>query len=320
MRLVANARARARRTLTRVLRPTVLRIIDESAPVITQLLEFHQSKPVDRMSHYNRTDDPLGNHSYFAGLKDSLVDLGVPVEGFRVDLGDFERWLDDFPAVATFYRKVGSIRIEKCLEHYLAYRILDIGAAQCYVDLAACESPWAGILRGRGQKAYRLDMRYPKGIHGYDIGADASETRLPAGFASALSCQCAFECFAGNADQGFVIEADRILDDQGRYAILPLYLDDAYYVALSPHIDQRGARVEDEARKVWRDDGRHSPFSRHYSPTGFKRRILDNVPASMDGKVLFIENLDEIMGRYPGQRVYCYFVFVCRKRGSADGR
>ncbi len=83
-------------------------------------------------------------------------------------------------------------------------------------------------------------MVYPEGIHGINIGADAADTNLPGAFASAMSAQCAYEAFAGDADIRFVGEAARILDHGGRYAIIPLYLDDTYFIATSPYCSQEG--------------------------------------------------------------------------------
>lgn len=305
-----------RHLVSRLLRRVCLGIVEESLPIVAQLVRYQESQPSERMSSYNRTDDPLANEDYFAGLKEDLIALGVPVEVTRVDRDDFARWLNGFPLIARHYESLGDVWIEKCLEHYLVHRLMDISAVDTYIDVAACGSPWAGILRRKGIRAYRLDLRYPKGVHGIDIGADASATQLPDGFATVLSAQCAYECFEGDADIGFVQEASRILAPTGRYAIIPLYLDDTHYVALSPHIDQAERAVEADARKVWRDDGRRSPFSRHYSPEAFKVRIFDNIPADMQGKIVFFSNLPELMRSYPGQRVYCFFAFVCSKKGN----
>jgi hypothetical protein len=156
-------------------------------------------------------------------------------------------------------------------------------------------------------------MAYPEGIHEVNIGADAGNTKLPDGFASVLSAQCAFECFMGDADIRFVSEATRILNEKGRYGIVPLYLDNTYFVATSPYCNQQDIVIESEAKKVWRDDRFKAPFSRHYSPESFWERIYSQIPESMTGKVLYFRNLPEVMKHYPGQRIYSFFMFYCER-------
>ena len=158
-----------------------------------------------------------------------------------------------------------------------------------------------------------MDLSYPEGINGIDIGADAGDTKLPDSFASVLSSQCAYECFMGDADIHFVEEASRILDKKGRYGIAPLYLADIHFVSTSPYCNQADVIIEPEAKKVWRDDEYKVPFSRHYSPESFAARIYSRIPDGMEGKILYFKNLDEVMTHYSGQRIYCFFMFLCQK-------
>lgn len=285
--------------------------------MLPQLLQFQNSPEEDKQSYHDHTKDPLGNVNLFAQLKGRLVATGLPVDEIDIDIRDFEHWLSDFSALYNYYRMMGDVHIEKCLEHYLAYRFLNISKNDLYIDIAARGSPWADILNKRGIKSYRLDLGYPEGFHGFNIGADAGKTKLPDAFASVLSAQCAYECFMGDADIRFVNEAARILRSKGRYGIAPLYLDDDYYVSTSPYCNQKEVVVEPEARRVWRDDVFDVfkvPFSRHYSPESFYTRIFSTVPANMAGKVLYFKNLPDVMKHFDGQRIYCFFMFYCEKK------
>jgi hypothetical protein len=268
------------------------------------------------MSFYNRTQDPYNDRTYYANLRDRLITIGVPVKNVSIDIQDFKGWLDNFSEIEKHYQNMGEVFIEKCLEHYLAFRCLEISDKDIYIDIAGNVSPWANVLRKRNIRSYSLDLIHTKGIHGYKIGANAGDTKLPDEFASVLSAQCAYECFVGDSDIQFIKEADRILNKKGRYGILPLYLDDKYFVAISPYFDQKNLIVESEAKKVWRDDGRRSPYSRHYSPESFKRRIYSNIPAKMNGQILYFENLTDLMKCYPDQRIYCFFMFFCNKKSE----
>ena len=300
--------------ISNMLRSVIRSEIANALPIIPQLIEFQNSPKEHRQSFYDHTKDPLGSIDFYEALKDRLLSAGVSVKPVDIDIHNFEGWLNDFPDIKRFYENMGDVFIEKCLEHYLAYRHLNISVNDVYIDVAAAGSPWAEILNTREVKAYRLDLFFPKGINGIDIGADAGDTRLPDDFASALSLQCAYECFMGDADIDFVKEASRILDKKGRYGIAPLYLADVHFVSTSPYCNQAEVIIETEAKKVWRDDEYKVPFSRHYSPESFAERIYSRMPEDMEGKILYFKNLDQVMKYYPEQRVYCFLMFLCEKR------
>jgi hypothetical protein len=278
-----------------------------------QLIKYYFSPVQDRQSFYDHTKDPFGNRYLYDDLKKRLIEIDVPVEEVDIDINDFKDWLKNFIELKKHYENLGDVFIEKCLEHYLAFRFLKISVDDVYIDVAASESPWADILNNRGIKSYRLDLVYPVGINGVNIGADAGNTNLCDAFASVLSTQCAYECFMGGTDIDFIKEASRILDEKGRFGILPLYLDDTYYVATSPYCNQQELVIESEAKKVWRDDAHRVPFSRHYSADAFKARIFSRIPSGMTGRILYFRNLVEFMNEYPGQMIYCFFMFYCEK-------
>lgn len=303
-------KSRARRPLARLVQAEVQQAMEALLP---QWVAFYTSPPEDRQSYYDHTQDPLANQHYYADIRDYLIASGIPVENADIDLADFKKWLDDFSEIKRHYQAGGNQFIEKSLEHYLVLRHLGIAEGDVYIDVGADQSPWAVALGKRGIKAYRLDLAYPPGVNGIDIGANARQTDLPDGFASVISAQNAYEHFMGDADIQFVKEAARILGSEGRYGIVPLYLDDRYYVATSPYFDQRTMMIEGEAKRVWRDDGLKISFSRHYSPESFRTRIFSAIPPTMKGKVLYFRNLTEVMLNYPGQRIYCYFMFVCEQ-------
>jgi len=310
--------------------------IDVVLPIISQLIEYQNSGKEDRQSHYDHTKDPLKNKRFYEELKDRLVAVGATVEEVCVNIGDFEKWLAAFPGIRDAYSKMADVYVEKCLEYYLVDSLLGICDDDVYIDIGGAGSAWAEALNRRGAgfggkrsegggremkrggrkgvRAYRLDLSYPEGINGINIGADAGDTRLPEGFASVLSLQCSFECFMGDADIRFVKEASRILSQEGRYAIAPLYLEDIHFVSTSPYCDQANVIIDPGAKKVWRDDEYKAPFGRHYSPEVFFERIYSQIPADMSGKVLYFKNLDEVMSHFPGQRVYCFFMLLCEKK------
>ena len=282
--------------------------------MLPSMIEFMNSSEENKLSFYDHTKNSGQNIFYYEGLKNDLINQDVKVEEKTFDIADFKNWQKLFPDIVKYYASLGDVFIEKCLEHYLTYRYLNINNNDVYIDIASAGGLWAKILKKRGIKSYRLDLCYSKGIHGINIGADAGNTKLSEGFASVLSLQCAYECFMGDADIKFVKEAARILNKKGRYGIIPLYIDDEYYVSTSPYCDQNKIQVDPEAKKVWRDDQFIVPFSRHYSVESFFRRIYSIIPDDMSGKIIYFNNLEEIMRHYPSQRLYCFFMFICEKK------
>lgn len=289
---------------------------EDELTIKAQLVEFQNSPERLRGSFRDHTKDPYGNRHYYENLRNRLVNAGVAVEDKEIDISDFEKWLSDNPGLQECYQGLGDCFIEKNLEHYLAYRYLDISQDDVYIDIASAGSPWANILNVRGVKSYRLDMSYPAGVHGIDIGADAGETGLPDSCCSVLSSQCAYECFRADADIKFVKESGRILNEEGRFGIAPLYLEDSYIIKTSPYCNQKHIEIDHGAERIWRDDQWKEPFSRSYSPEVFAERIYSQIPKDMKGKVLFFRNLPELMLKYPGQRIYCFFMFYCEKMSS----
>lgn len=316
-----GALRKIRRVITSPLRKLVCREVDNAMahilPIMPQIVEYSQSPKELRQSFHDPTKRSFENSVFFFQLRDRLTRSAVPVEEVSIDIRDFERWLGEFRGIYAHYRASREACIEKCLEHYLVYRHLKLSHEDIYVDVASAASPFARILNSRGISSYSLDLSYRPGTHGRRIGADAAGTGLPAGFASAISAQCAYEHFQEEADVLFLAEADRILDERGRYAIVPLYLADTHINLLSPFCDLAEVKTDLGAVKVWREDRYRLPFSRFYSPESFARRIYSALPGTMGGNVLFFKNLVEVMQRFPGQHIYCWFMFCGEKRAKA---
>jgi len=305
-------------------RPLFGRYLDEELERLlalsVQYQQYLESSPDERQSRYDHTVAPGGAHlPLFASLTGRLLEAGVPVEEIGLDRADFEAWRGANPRLDGFYRSFGDLHVEKCLEHYLVDRLLGLSSGDRYIDVASAGSPWAGELRKRGVEAYRLDLIYPHGVHGHDIGASAAATGLPDGFATALSTQCAFELFHGDTDLRFLHEAGRVLAPGGRLAVLPLYLDDAYFLLRSPYALPPAGSAEPDAKVVWRDDHFRAAYSRHYSPEAFARIIYNRLPPSLDARVFFVNNLEELIRTYPDQRIYCFYILHATKRTEPPG-
>jgi len=148
--MIGKVKRKITSKISNTLRSAVKKEIDVALPIIPQLIEFQNSPKEHRQSFYDHTKDPLEHIGFYEDLKKRLLSAGVPVEPVDIDIPDFERWLNDFPEMKKHYENTGDVLVEKCLEHYLTYRHLDISAGDRYIDVASAGSPWVEILNARG--------------------------------------------------------------------------------------------------------------------------------------------------------------------------
>lgn len=309
-----------RRRMAAVARKEAQKEIEVLYRQLPHLIAFHTSRPEERQDAYDHTKDAPAYFELAAHLREELVLRGIEVVEATVNLSSFEAWMQQNKILVRFYESMGASQIQKLLEHYLVHREIAFEPGQLYVDVGAKTSPWASLLRKRGVEAWRLDRDYPPGRHGMDIGADACATGLPDASVHAVSLQCAYNCLAGEADILFLREADRILKPGGTLVIVPLCLDSVHYCTRSAYCDLSGLEPDPGALWLWRSDGYRLPFTRTYSPSAFQERVIKNLPATLVTQVHFLTNLPELWQRYPGQRIYGCFYWVCRKlpEGSSN--
>lgn len=266
----------------------------------------------------NATDDYLSSKVESKTIIDDLVKRfeknGIQIERHKIDIAKFETWMHKFPEIVDQYKYMDEVKIEKILEHYLTYKFLRIDKSETYVDIACDTSSFADVIKKHfGNTCYKQDLKFKYGIHNNKIGSNAAELPTDNIFFDAMSLHCAFECFQGDSDIGFIKEAQRVLSNRGRLAIVPLYIDDVYFVKTGPKCDRRNVDIEPEARWIWRDDQyQNEPFSRHYSPEIFKQRILDKI-SNLHYKIVYFTNIEELEKYYPKQRIYCNFLFYAER-------
>lgn len=276
--------------------------IEEKLQLAIQMNEYINA-PSDKLSSY------VESKTEISGIIDEFKSIGINVVDERINIERFKNWMNEYPEVVAHCANHNDVKIEKILEHYLVFEFLKIKKHDVYIDIAACNSPYSKILTKHGVDGYEQDLIYPSGIINRKIGGDASSLPVSEKFADVLSLQCAFECFQGNSDIGFIKESGRVLKAGGRLGIVPLYMDNVYFVKTGPKCDKRKVKVEKDAYWIWRDDLHLSePFSRHYSPVSFKNRVYDNL-IGMKGEIIHFTNLNELMKIFNNQRIYCHFMF-----------
>ena len=226
-------------------------------------------------------------------VRQQLQAAGVTVPEYQIDRAGYEQFMQRAAWPPDFYGgPERGLYYEKTLEHYVGAALLELNPEDVLVDVAACGSPWYAIApRLYGCEAYALDLNYPAGVHGHEIGADATATGLPDGFATKISVHCAFEMFENDADIRFLREAARLLRRGGKAVIVPLYMHHRlYYVESNPRLDRRGLDYSGAVR-VWRT--RHVRFSRKYSPRAFLSRLVAGA-AALHPHVWWVANAQQV--------------------------
>ena len=292
--------------LQRLIHDEIEKVVDEKVSISLQIKEYRNASDKFLASKVESTTD-------ITNIRNRFVSQGVTVRDIIIDIDDFIKWQNEYSEMEMFYQGFGDVYIEKLLEHYITMKYLNISNKDTLIDVAASTSPFAeAVAKHLGNTCYKQDLILPHGIHGNSIGGDAAKMPVSDGFCDVITLHCAYECFQGNSDIGLIKEVPRILRAGGRIGIVPLYTDDVYFVKTGPLCDKSKISVEDEARWIWRDDAYlKEPFSRHYSPEAFKTRILDQT--DMKYEILYFTNLDDIMRKFSGQRVYCHFMFKAIK-------
>lgn len=200
-------------------------------------------------------------------------------------------------------------RIEKLLQHFLSLQFLDIQPTDVYIDVASNTSPMKQIVRQLyGIKTYRMDLKYPPGINGDQIGCDAGDTGLSVGFVSKMSLHCSFEHFAYGSDIRFVREASRILRPGGKVCIIPLYILDRYSIRQDPTLEtDLGLKDKEGATRVFVRDYRVD-YGRFYDVRNFEQRILKNC-GDLIPTVYHVTNLAVL---HP-EHCYSHFALILEK-------
>jgi len=243
-------------------------------------------------------------------IEKALLGIEIHVEDYRVDADAFRTFQaeDLFPAAYHGGTDSG-VWDEKLLEHFIAAELLglkDYVADDVYVDIAACNSPWAHALRTRfGLKAYAIDLELGASYREFPYynQENATSTSFADASVKGASLQCAFEMFRGKDDVEFIAEAGRILAPGGKLVILPLYMHTHYCAYSTPDYWGRGYS-DVQAREYVRMDSFGVPSSRKYDAAMLKQRVIDPVREhGMTYRLLALRNKEQL-----GSGIYCHFI------------
>jgi hypothetical protein len=248
-----------------------------------------------------------------AQIEAQLITAGIPIGSLYVNANDYIEFKRKFVFPADYYGGPDvSVYEEKLLEHYIAFRLIDIGkpTRMPYLDVAACASPWAKLLRDNDIQAFSIDLE-PTGPYAglpFYEKQDATATNFESGSIGSASLQCAFEMFIGDSDTKLIIELARILRVGGRAVISPLYMHTHACHYQSPDFTGRikgdlGAVIY-VRRDIW-----GIPSSRKYSAATLIERVLE--PAGRHGLIASLHAVRNAREIHP--KAYMHFVLVLDK-------
>jgi hypothetical protein len=207
--------------------------------------------------------------------------IGRPIIPVRIDKEDFAHFKN------LYNDPRDMIDNEKLLEYYISYRWLDFNSEDTYIDVAAQDCPFAFFIRDHFNcKVYRQDLYYlSKGVHGEDIGGDASRIPLPRNSVSKISLHNSLEHFEGKSDIKFFRKAQSLLRRGGKMIVVPLFIGEEYTIETDAGwVDEAGEK------HLWGEGAR---FARWYDLIQFKSRILNN-SKKLQVNVYQLENAAEI--------------------------
>jgi len=224
------------------------------------------------------------------------------VKEYRIDVEEYKRYLADAQYQNFTYYRGGKQKnfTEKSLEHYIAFKLLNLNETDVYIDIANDKSPTPEIYHNlTGCTIYRQDLSFPEGVHGNVIGGDAGNLPLSENFASKMALHCSFEHFEGDADIRYIREVNRILCNGGKVCILPLYLSTEYVIQNDPA--KTIIKIEKDAvcycAKGW--GNRHGRF---YDVPHLASRIQKNL-GDLELTIYVVQNEKEV-------DTSCYLKFI----------
>jgi SAM-dependent methyltransferase len=209
--------------------------------------------------------------SVIAEIRRLAPDLSI--ETMAVSREYYDRWVrrEEYPLLAYHVS-----REEKFLEHAVSVDLLG-DRSGLLIDVASCRSYFPYLMRRRGFRVIVQDLAYTEGLHGDVLGCNAASFPLPDASIDAMTLHCSFEHFEGDADQGFVREASRLLTPGGRAVIIPLYLHERQITWVDPYFLSIGEVIEEPGAEWQPAIGYGNRFGRMYSARTFVDRILSAV-------------------------------------------
>lgn len=252
-------------------------------------------------------------------LEKEFIKYGYKPILYNIDIGKYREYLSlaHYPDTycANYYAKY---MFEKTLEHFLSFQFSILDSNSVVIDIANANSPFPSILHKLFNcKVFSNDLIFPRGINKLaewhsQIGGNACNLPLPNNTCNLIVLHCALEMFEGNDDINLIKEASRLLCDNGKLVIVPLYMNETYHIFRDPKTPRRNLPEVDEGAKLIYRNFHKIAFARFYSVKALYERLIKNSKA-LQFTVYRVVNAEEI-----DQNCYVAWIGVFEKKNTTS--
>lgn len=252
--------------------------------------------------------DKLGNeipYYYwdYEKTRKTLLEMNYKFFELRIDNVLMDNYVKDAKyssRFSSYYKKSPLFLKHKQIQHLCTLQICKPELGQVWMDVASSSSPFPDIMRFLyKQEIYQQDLIYNSGVYGYKIGSNASSIPLPDASVDVITLHCSFEHFEHESDKGFILEAKRILRENGSILIVPIYLANKHTILTNPkYFLTQGLPKNEEnclitlSRLYWESHGRF------YDAETLDKRILE-IAKEIGFEVSFYNVTSEKEFNYP---------------------
>ncbi|MFC2155563.1 class I SAM-dependent methyltransferase [Acidobacteriota bacterium] len=233
----------------------------------------------------------------------------IPVLPYKVDKNEYEKFLLKINYKKKYPRYYSFNFPEKTLEHFVAFKLLNLKTGDKFIDIAAEQSPHSReYSRLTGCIGYKQDIMFRPGIYGKKIGGDAGEIPVTDDFFQGALAACSIEHFEKDSDTRFMEEMSRILSKGGKIVILPLYLHKSPFCLTDPRYSLPGDVEFDAGIDIYCVQDFQNRHGRYYSPDTLSQRLIEPNKSRMNFALYYIENFKEM-----DESNYCRFALMGEK-------
>jgi len=217
-------------------------------------------------------------------------DLGklrnIAVERIDFSNKEYKAWVNQF--FPQWRTQFGNIRHKKLVEFFSTYKKLSPQANDVFMDAAGGIKSYLPKINCK--KKYMQDIRISSNLK-QQLGnlieyveCDGGKIPLPGESIDKISCHHSFEHFQKDSDSLFIKQAQRLLKEDGKCCIVPIFLSDQYFevtdsLSFSMKFDDRSKRVIDLTATI-PGGSRCGNYARIYDLKAFQIRVLNNIDFS----------------------------------------
>lgn len=236
-------------------------------------------------------------------------EAGISFGDYEISLDGYKEHFDNAEYTIRYPNYYLGNQIEKSLEHYIAFSLLNLNAKDVFVDIASEHSPVPEIYaRLSGATTYSQDIMYSPGINGSRIGGDACSMPVPNEFASKATLTCSLEHFEADSDIRLFDELYRVLKPGGIVCVVPFYVFEEPATQTDPTVSVASGVVFDRDTTIYCAQGWGNRHGRFYSPKSLLERIIKPVEGKFKFDFYHLKNAAEV-----DPSVYVRFAFTATR-------